>query len=111
MADFAIKKGDLLKLLEVTLKDSVGPVQINTASAVIFKMRNARTGAIKVDAAAVILDDGLVATRGQCRYLWTGTDTDTADLYYGEFEATIGGKKLTFPNGGYFTIQVTTDIS
>ena len=48
----------------------------------------------KVNAAATVV----TASLGRVKYTWTGTDTDTAGTYIGQFEMTSGGKKRTAPN-------------
>lgn len=110
-ADFTIKQHDLLKSLDATLKDAAGAVNISTATQVVFKMKAVNDGGIAVDDLAQNLDDNTTPNMGKVRYLWTAGDTDEPGMYHAEFEVTIGGKKLTFPNNSYFTVQITPDIS
>lgn len=50
-------------------------------------------------------------TRGKVRYEWSGTDTDTAGLYAGEFEVQFGvSGRWTFPSVGTIPILVTEDV-
>lgn len=109
--DFYIKQNDLLPEIEVTCirEDTGAVVDLTAATAVVFKMRKRGTkpGSEKVDAAASFEDK----PNGVVKYTWAGTDTDTKGDWDAEFQVTIGGKPITFPNHEYLRIRITGDIS
>lgn len=107
-----MKQGDQLPVAAGRLLDGAGnPVDISGGAQVRFKMRAVgSTGTPKVNAVAVIDDDGTEELRGLVHYDWLGTDTDTAGEFEAEFEVTSGGKVATFPNPGYQSIVITDDI-
>jgi len=107
MKDFFIKKGDLLQEIQVDFQNSDGtPIDLTSAS-VKFSMVNCETDAVKVNAATATI---VTPTLGRVKYTWSGTDTDTAGQFRGEFEATIGGKKLTAPNNGHIPVRILADL-
>ncbi len=90
------------------LKDSFGaPVNL-TGATVKFSMRVKPAGAVKINAANATV---VAAGTGRVKYIFTASDTDTAD----EYEAEIGvvyssGTVETFPNRGYIPVIVQDDI-
>ena len=81
-----------------------------TGATVVFNMRLAPAGAVKVSGGTM----GAVgnAPLGRQKYSWAAADTDTAGLYEGEVQATfVDGTIRTFPPKGYFTIEITDDIA
>lgn len=108
MNEFYLKKGDLLPKLRATLLDADGTaIDISGASAT-FSMKNASTGALKINAAVATVAD---AVNGVVEYPWAGTDTDTVGTYYGEFVLTFpGGKKQTVPNYQFIKIYIQAGV-
>ena len=104
------KENDTSPGLEVILRDGKGnPVDL-TGATVVLNTRLAPAGAVKINRGTM----GAVgnAINGRLIYNPTASDNDTAGTYEAEIEATFAnGKIRTFPNDGYFTIQVTDDIS
>ena len=46
------------------------------------------------------------------QYDWQSGDTDTAGMYFAEFEVTLSNSAVeTYPNGGYIDIKVVEDIA
>lgn len=111
MADFTIKRNDLLPALEVVLRDADGnPVDLTNATSCVFHMRNTDDKTMKVTDGPCQFDSD--RTTGKVTYAWSGTDTDTAASFVGEFQVTwSGGKIQTFPSIGYIDIDVVEDLA
>lgn len=102
-----VKKGDLQPVVDATLYDRLGPVNLAGAT-VRYIMKHPSTGVVKVNAVCALVD----ATNGVVRYTWAGTDTDTAGTYRSEFEVTYSsGAKETFPNDDYILAVITDDLA
>lgn len=109
-ADLSIKAHDRLPIVEATLGFDDGTLVADlTGCTVNFIMRrqDAPTGPAKVNALAELV----TPSRGQVRYSWVGTDTDTPGLYNAEWQVTYpDGRKQTFPTLSYHTISVLADL-
>lgn len=100
-----MKTGDTEPPVDCQLCDRNGPVNL-TGCSVLFIMRSP-TGAIKVNAPAVIVD----AVDARVRYLWAPLDTDTPDAYRCEFQVSFpGGSVATWPNDDYVPGIVIEDL-
>lgn len=108
MMTVTFKQGDRLPSLAVTAVQSDGTAYDLTGATVVFNMRDAETGTVKVSRSAAVLVSGAAGT---LRYDWASADLDTVGLYEGEFEATISSRKLTIPTNGYISIRVLDDIA
>lgn len=102
-----MKKGDRLPLLRATLVDSDGAPLPLAGASVLFRMAPVLGGALKVNAAAAIIDAAL----GIVQYSWGATDTDTEGAFNGEFVVTIGGLAETVPGSGYVLIAIEPALS
>lgn len=102
---WCIKKGDLEPPYTSTLTVAGSGIPL-TGKTVRFLMRNVETGAVKVNAAATVVD----AEAGEVSYSWTGTDTDTVGLFKAEWEITSGGRRRTIPPDDYLYIRVVADL-
>ena len=104
------KQNDLANPIQATLKGRTGAVQdLTGAVTVVFSMRLASTGVVKVNRVACVV---MVAAAGTVEYRWTGTDTNTVGIYDGEFEVTYGDNKpQTFPSDSYIKIVIVDDIA
>lgn len=91
---FSIYKGDLLPVLEATLHDEVGVIDL-TGATVRFQMRAPGTDVLEVDGAAAIVGS---ATAGVVRYTWATGDTDTVGVYLAWFQVTYLPKTLSAPS-------------
>jgi hypothetical protein len=104
MKTFTIKRNDRLPSLIATLADESGPYNLTGATVdIIWKP----SGGVATRAACTIV----TAASGIVRYDWSATDTLTAGTYDLEFEATISGKKMTFPNAGYLQLIIEADLT
>ena len=104
-----LKQNDTADYIERTLRNAFGvPVNL-TGATLVFSMRVKPGGAAKISGAAATLVD---APAGRVRYSFTSSDSDTADEYEGEFQATFSnGDVQTFPNDGHIPIIITDDIN
>lgn len=102
------KQNDRLPSLTVTAVQSDGTAYDLTGATVVFNMRAADTGTVKVNRSSATLVDG---PTGKVRYDWVSGDLDTNGDYLAEFECTISGRKLTIPTNGYIPIKVLDDIA
>ena len=105
---FYIGQNDTASPIKRDLKDAFGsPVNLTGAN-VKFSMRVKPAGTVKVNGAtATIVTAGI----GRVQYNFTASNTDTADIFEGEFECTFSdGSIQTFPNRGYIPIFVQDDI-
>lgn len=109
MADFYLKRHDLLPALQVICQDSTGAaVNLTGATAVFNMILSTAPNTLKIARATATIVN---AAAGIVQYNWTGTDTDTSGTYWGEFEVDFSGPKPeTFPNTTNIIIQITDDI-
>ena len=107
MADLTIKQNDTWPKLEATLSDANGPVDLTAATSVKFIMR-------KVGGTPIVTGTGAKKSPpgvdGVVTYTWIAADTSVVGSYEGEFELTFPGGVETFPNEGYFTIEIVDDL-
>lgn len=94
MADFYLKIGDTLPILDVTLKNASGtPINLTGASVQVV-LRHQGTGAT-VTKACTLAD----AANGRVTYTWLANDITAAGFYDAEFRITFaGGATLTVPS-------------
>ena len=109
-AQFFLKENDTGKPIEGILRDGFGaPVDI-TGATVVFHMRLAPAGAVKVTGGSM----GAVgsATNGRVKYSFSASDVDTPGTYEGEVQATFSnGLIRTFPERGYISVEIEDDIA
>lgn len=104
--DVTIKRGDTRNCIKAILKDSAGsPVDL-TGCEVKFHMAPLCRPAI-VSRGAHIED----AAAGEVWVVWAPGETDTTGVYRAEFEVVYeDGRRETFPNDGYISIQILKDL-
>lgn len=101
MADVTMKVGDTLPVLEVQLVDSAGDAIVLAVDATVqFRMRAAAGGALKVNAAATVVD----RTTGTVRFNWASGHTDTAGLFFAEFQVTDSSGVITHPSARHLEV-------
>lgn len=106
VSTFYIKKRDLRPVIQATLKDANGAINLTNAVGVSFVMTYLGGGA-KIDAAGAIV----TPASGIVSYTWTGTDTDTAGVFDCEWEINWGGGATqTVPSDGYDRVVITDDL-
>ena len=107
LSSFDIKQNDTRPFLREQLVDSNGnAINLLDAASVKFIMATP-SGAVKVNAAAVIED----ALSGRVRYEWATGDTDTSGGFRGEFQVTLAnGDILTVPNATYMKIRIKPEL-
>jgi hypothetical protein len=104
MADFTIKRGDRRPILEATLTDEDGPIDLTSAASVKLLLKS---GATTVDGACVVVS----AVAGTVSYTWGATDTLIVGAYDAEFEITWStGIVETVPNDSYFSVEFVQDL-
>lgn len=110
---FTITQHTTAPALELTLQDAAGVVNLTTASGVVFNMRAAADGTIKItDLAGTIVN----AAQGLVRFdLPDSGGTDVVGTYYGKVTVTwSGGKTTAFPTdevaaNNYLIVKVVDD--
>jgi hypothetical protein len=110
MADFSIKRNDLLPVLDAILKDAdKQPIDLTNAQSIVFHMRSEDSRELKItDGVAEFTDK----PSGAVRYSWVDGDTDTEGLFLAEFEVTWNDSKIqTFPNADFISVQIIEDLS
>lgn len=104
-ADYEVKQHDTGSLIEVTLTDAKGPINLDNAEAIHIYMRS-ETKLIKTGAMEVVN-----AEAGEVAYTWQPGDLDEAGDYKVEFEIIWeSGGKTTIPNNAYKSLTVHPDL-
>jgi len=114
MAIFTLKVRDTRPILEVALKSPDGSAHDLTGSTA-WKLH------VKLTDGSVITRDMVIfgaATDGVLRYTWVAGDWGAGGLplntaprdYQMEYEVIAGTARLTFPNDGYDTLHVVSDL-
>jgi hypothetical protein len=105
---FELKRNDRRPRWRVQLTANATPVDLSTASAVTFTMKQG-TGTPKIEKEAMTIVD---AVTGVVEYPWAAGDTDTAGDYNIEVEVDWGGGEFqSFPSKGYFTVKIEADLA
>lgn len=109
MSTINMKQGDRLPALRVALLDANGTAIDVTSATVTFRMRDARTKALKVAAGTCTKPNG--GADGVVQYAWAAGDTDTVGAYEGEFACSFAGPLVqTVPTNGYVTLVVVDSL-
>lgn len=106
MYDVIIKRGDTRNAIKAVLKDGTGALVDLTECEVKFHMAPLNRSAT-ISRAAHVED----AAAGEVWQVWAPGETDMAGIYRAEFEVIYqDGRRETFPNNGYISIQVVEDL-
>lgn len=105
MSTFYIKTNDLLPVIRAQLVGADGRPQKLSGVSVEFHMKDS-VGTLVVNQTATVENEA----RGVVYYTWQSGDTDTAGTYTAEFEASVAGKALTFPNDGNITVVIADEV-
>lgn len=115
VADLTIKRHDTKKIPEGTIgyvnsasdDSALASALADVSTVVTFIMKSQGGGAVKVNAAADIVD---AATR-TIRYQWIAADVDTEGTFDAEWQVVWpDGKPETFPTAGYLEIEIVADL-
>lgn len=107
--DFFMKRNDTLPQMSAVLRDEQGqPVDLTDAT-VRFHMKSVDGDTPKIDREGQSVGD---PTTGRVTYDWTTEDTDEAGVFFAEWEVSFaGGDQATYPNDGYYVVQVLADLA
>jgi hypothetical protein len=99
-----LKRNDTKVNLKATLSNESGAVDL-TGCSVRFLMSKRRT--VKIDREALIND----APNGVVWFVFEAEDTAEQGTFQAEFEVTFPDSRVeTFPNAGYITIEIQSDL-
>jgi hypothetical protein len=99
-----IKRNDTKDNIKATLSNESGPVDL-TGATVRFLM--SKRGIVKVDRQVQIQD----AVNGIVWMVFDQGDTDESGSFQAEFEVTFSDARIeTFPNDGFFLINIINDL-
>ena len=109
MMVFCLKRHDRLPAITYVVTDNEGlPLDLTPYTAVRFFMRQRDHTELKVSGNASFdgdKQDGIV------RYEWADGDTDTAGVFFAEFELEdASGKKRSVPSTGLIRIEIAGDL-
>ena len=104
--DVTIKRGDTRHAIRAVLKNTQGtPVNLSGCSVSFYMAPLGRPPTIS---RAVDIHDALA---GEVWVVFAPGETDVSGVYRAEFQVTYGdGRKETFPNDGYISIQILSDL-
>lgn len=104
---FFIKQNDTSPSLAAYIQTSAGDA-VNLVGATA-KLHIKETGGSTLLVKTMTITD---AVEGLVQYDWVDPDTNIAGTYNAEIEITYSdGKIETYPNNGYFTITITSELN
>ena len=107
MADFVMKRGDLLPDFVALLYGADNLLVDLTAATNVKLALKYQTGSTTPLLLTMAADPDRL---GRCTYAWQPGDTDTPGIFNGEIIVSWGGRAQTFPTEGYFTVQIVDDL-
>ncbi len=104
--DVTIKRGDTRNCIKAVLKDATGsPVNLTSCEA---KFHMAPPGRQAIVSRAAHIEN---AVSGEVWVVWAPGETDVVGIYRAEFEVMYqDGRRETYPNDGYISIQILNDL-
>jgi len=111
--EFKIKRGDQFPPITIRIKDKKtgGNFDLSGGSAT-FSMKD-KDDNVVIDTESATIESP--PTDGRVTYSWSGTDTDIAGRFRGEFELTgvtlAGGKKFSAPQSGFVEVFIEQDVN
>jgi hypothetical protein len=93
--------------LEATFEDAEGTAIDLTSATVTFDMQPLKGGELKITAGACEVTD---AKAGTVKYQWQAADTDTADLFRGDFKVAIGETTFSVPNEDFIQVEIKEPV-
>lgn len=107
---FTRTRHDTSYSLIVQFTDRHGPVDLTSATQIVFTMVNRDTGVVKINRQPMTKLNQ-VTNLGQAQYNWTVADVDTSAYYNCEGEATFAdGTKATWPSDEYAELFIKPDL-
>lgn len=107
MSDFVIAEKDLLPLIDATVSNDDGVVDLTDATGCLFVWKGVyASGTAPTTGTATILS----AVSGAVRFTPTTGLTDSANVYYGQFRVQFSGKDLSFPNDGPTKFEIVPRV-
>lgn len=107
MADFTIKRGDNVPILEATLSDQDGPINLTGATVKLIMKGKGTASGTTISGTCVIVS----AAAGTVSYSWLTGNTDVVGSYDLEFQITYSGGGIeTVPNDGYKSVEIVADL-
>lgn len=112
LPDFYIKTGDTTSSIAAILTDDDGDAVDISGATVRFHMAPISGATTPVINASANNDQSGVTNIGHVHYAWSAGQTATAGLYLAEWEVVYSsGATQTFPNAGYFLVQITEALA
>ena len=105
--EFHIKQNDRIPVLEQTLSDDAGPLDLTGASVAFRMRRQGSPSALNLAGGASIFD----AAGGVVRFAWGVGDTSTPGLYDAEWVITYAGGSRTVPTSGFVLVVVESALA
>lgn len=108
MADFFIKRGDLLPKIRSTLKNSSGaPLRLTGATVNLRMSSIGMTPAVSFERPATVIDE----VAGIVEYAWQAGDTAVVGNYQSEWAITFPEGVMTVPNFKFITVQIRDSLA
>lgn len=110
MEVFRIKQGDRLPVLQTTLYDSAGAIDLTNVTTVTLLLKKRPSGTVLTYTGQKVQSGS--TNKGVVKYVWAAGNTDTIGFYDCEWELTFsGGEKMTVPNKSYDIVEISPDLN
>lgn len=106
-ADFVKKVADTRPIIQGTLTDGAGAAVNVTGATIVLATKHQESGSTAAFTGAIV-----TATSGIVNYTFAASELDTVGFYDAEWQVTFSaGVVNSYPNTGYFLIQVVDDLN